>query len=281
MPPTYGDVVRDAAARLSAVSESPRLDAELLLAHALGMSRAGLLARFRDSGPVGAFGQYLDRRLAHEPVAYILGHREFYSLDFLVRPPVLIPRPETEHLVEAALGFITEAKRPLRILDLCTGSGCVAITLAAQMPHCEVTAVDIAPEAVTLARENAERANVRVCVLQGDLFDALPKDEALFDLITANPPYVETGEWDTLVPDITRYEDKRALLAGKDGLDCVRRIVAAAPGHLRPGGCMALEIGEKQYDDAAAVLARAGFTAMQPIFDLAKIRRIVCARRPV
>jgi release factor glutamine methyltransferase len=274
----YGDVVRDAAKRLSATSESPRLDAELLLAHALGLSRAGLLSRFRDTGPSGAFGDYLERRLVHEPVAYILGHREFYSLDFLVRPPVLIPRPETEHLVEAGLAFAKETGRPRRILDLCTGSGCVAVTLAHELPGSEVCAVDIAPEAITLAQENAERNGVTLRVLQGDLFDALPPDEPPFELITANPPYVETGEWDTLVPDITDYEDPGALLSGEDGLDCVRRIVAAAPRYLSQGGAIALEIGEKQYEAVEALLTHAGFTDMAPLADLAGIRRIATAR---
>lgn len=274
----YGDVVRDAATHLATVSESPRLDAELLLAHALGVSRASLLARFRDSGPLGPFNQYMNRRLAHEPVAYILGHREFFSMDFLVRPPVLIPRPETEHLVEAALAYAEEAERPLRILDLCTGSGCVGITLAAHLPKCRVTAVDIAPKAMALARKNAEHVGVRLRLLQGDLFAALPANEPPFDFITANPPYVETGEWNTLAPDITRYEDKQALLAGVDGLDCVRRIVAAAPGHLTAGGGIALEIGEKQYDAVAALLSGAGFGTIDAACDLAGIRRIISGR---
>ena len=277
----YGDVVRDAAARLSTVSESPRLDAELLLAHALNLSRASLLARFRDSGPLGDFALYLARRLAHEHVAYILGHREFYSLDFLVRPPVLIPRPETEHLVEAGLAFARRAGRPLRILDLCTGSGCVAITLAHELPASQVTAVDIASMALALAKENANRAGVAVRLLSGDLFDALPFDEPPFDLITANPPYVETGEWGTLVPDITRYEDPGALLAGEDGLDCVRRIAALAPRHLCPGAAIALELGEKQYDATVDILQSTGFIDIYPIYDLAKIRRIICAKRPL
>ncbi len=277
---SYGDVIRDAATRLAPLSESPRLDAELLLAHALGLSRSALIARFRDSGPVGPFEKYLQRRLAHEPVAYILGHREFYSLDFLVRPPVLIPRPETEHLVETALAFAKEAGRPIRILDLCTGSGCVAVTLAHELPASDVTAVDIAPEAVVLAQENAARTIVQVRVLQGDLFDALPSDEPPFDLITANPPYVEKGEWGTLAPDITEYEDPGALLSGEDGLDCVRRIIAEAAGHLSTGGGIALEIGEKQYDAVAALLTEAGFTNTGHVADLAGIHRIATARRP-
>ncbi len=278
MPSTYGDVVRDAATRLSTHSESPRLDAELLLAHALGLSRSALIARFRDTGSINNFNRFLKRRLAHEPVAYILGHREFYSLDFLVRPPVLIPRPETEHLVEAALMFAKDAQHPLRILDLCTGTGCVAITLASELPGSQVTATDISPEAVALARDNAERIGVSIRILQGDLFEALPPDEPPFDIITANPPYVETGEWDTLAPDIARYEDRRALLAGEDGLDCVRRIVAEAPGHLCPGGALGLELGEKQYDAAAEILGGVGFGENRAICDLAGIRRIIWGR---
>ena len=275
MTASYGDVLRDAAKRLSNLSESPQLDAELLLAHALGWSRSALLSHRCDSGPVGLFYDYLERRLAFEPVAYILGHREFYSLDFIVRAPVLVPRPETEHLVEAALACAKDWARPVRILDLCTGTGCVAITLAYELPGAQVVAVDIADEAVLLARENAAKAGLPVPVLQGDLFEALPEDEPLFDVITANPPYVETGEWDTLAPDITEYEDKRALLAGGDGLDCVRKIIAGLPGHLASGGYIVMEIGEKQYDAVSGLLTLAGFGKITAIYDLAGIRRII------
>ena len=280
MSAPYGDLLLQAAAQLSPRTDSPHLDAELLMAHALGVSRAGLLARLRETGPVGAFPEYLARRLAHEPVAYILGHREFYSLDFIVRPPVLIPRPETEHLVETGLAFAKEAGRRLRILDLCTGSGCVAVTLAHELPGSTVTAVDIAPVAAALARENAARARVPVRVLEGDLFDALPADEPAFDLITANPPYVEAAEWDTLAPDITRYEDPGALLSGEDGLDCVRRIVRQAPAHLVKGGMLAMEIGEKQYEAVAALFLQAGFENVACVPDLAGIRRIILGRWP-
>jgi len=207
-----------------------------------------------------------------------LGHRAFYSLDFLVRAPMLIPRPETEHLVEAALSFAKEAQRPLRILDLCTGTGCVAVTLAHELPGSDVTATDISPEAVALAQENAKRAGVNVSVRQGDLFEALPGNEPPFDIITANPPYVEAGEWSTLAPDITEYEDQRALLAGEDGLDCIRRIIASALGHLNPGGAIAMEIGEKQYDAVAQLLAAFGFTEIGCLHDLAQIRRIIHGR---
>jgi release factor glutamine methyltransferase len=139
--------------------------------------------------------------------------------------------------------------------------------------------VDVAPKAVVLARKNAEYVSVRLRVLQGDLFGALPNGEAPFDLVTANPPYVETGEWSALAPDITRYEDKQALLAGEDGLDCIRRIAAAAPAHLSPKGGIVLEIGEKQYDAATEILTKAGFGEIDATCDLAGIRRIISGRR--
>ncbi|MBW7863953.1 MAG: peptide chain release factor N(5)-glutamine methyltransferase [Candidatus Hydrogenedens sp.] len=282
MDAPLGDILRDAARQLAAVSESPRLDAELLLAHALGGTRSGLLSRLGDTVPCAAFPPLLARRMAHEPVAYILGTQEFFSLIFIVRPPMLIPRPETEHLVEAALARLANrpgGAPPARILDLCTGTGCVAVTLARHAPNTEVTATDLNPDAAALARENAALNNVPLRVLEGDLFAALPPNEPPFDAVLANPPYVETAEWDRLMPDIRLYEDPAALLAGEDGLDLIRRIIAEAPAHLAPGGLLALEIGETQYPAVAELLAAHGFRDIRAVKDLAGMDRIAVALR--
>ncbi len=282
MDAPLGDILRDAARQLAAVSESPRLDAELLLAHALVVTRSSLLSRLGDTVSCAAFPPLLARRMAHEPVAYILGTQEFFSLTFIVRPPMLIPRPETEHLVEAALAHLANrpgGAPPARILDLCTGTGCVAVTLARHAPNAEVTATDLNPDAAALARENAALNNAPLRVLEGDLFAALPPNEPPFDVVLANPPYVETTEWDGLMPDIRLYEDPAALLAGKDGLDLVRRMIAAAPAHLVTGGLLALEIGETQYPAVAALLAAHGFGDIRAVKDLAGMDRIAVALR--
>ncbi len=271
-----GAALRDAAARLRDVTDSPRLDAELLLAHSLGISRSTLLSRLHIPAPLDGFEALLARRLNHEPVAYITGGRGFYNLDFITRPPVLIPRPETEHLVEAALAHLKQwrGERPPRILDLCTGSGCVAITLACEIPGAKVSATDIGQEALALADENNRLHKAKVRLLRGDLFDALPKDEPPFDVIVSNPPYVETGEWAGLTPDIRLYEDTRALLAGEDGLDLIRRIIPEALPRLSPGGLLALEMGEKHHLKVAELMTACGYKGVRHVKDLAGIPRI-------
>lgn len=273
---TLGERLRSATRALEAVTDTPRLDAEILLAHALGISRAKLLAELREAHDPADFDALLARRMNHEPIAYILGEWEFFSLRFHCRAPILVPRPETEHLVETALDFL---RKPVgdrtRILDLCTGSGCVAVVLARHCPDAQVWAVDINPAAVALARENVARHASRVQVLEGDLFAPLPRDVAPLDVIVANPPYVADGEWETLPQVIRRHEDPVALLSGADGLDCVRRIVDEARGWLRPGGLLAMEIAETQGDAASALLEAHGYAEVSVLSDLAGQDRIV------
>ena len=281
MAAPLGETLRRAEEALRAVSDSPRLDAEILLAHAAGLNRAGLLARLRDTADCPGFEGLLARRLAHEPVAYILGEKEFFSLPFHASPPVLIPRPETEHLVETALERTKEGRSGApRILDLCTGTGCVAVTLARNLPECRMTATDIHPAALALAARNSARHGVAVSLFAGDLFAALPENVEPFDGVVSNPPYVEEGDWAGLAEDIRLYEDRAALVAGGDGLDLIRRIVLDSRSHLRPGGWIALEIGERQYPSVETLLQDAGYTGIRPTHDLAGIPRVISAVLP-
>lgn len=272
-------VLREAAAQLAELSDTPRLDGELLLAHALGMSRTALLTRPQQEVDTALFTPLLRRRLNHEPIAYILGTWEFFSLEFLVRPPVLVPRPETEHLVEAALVHL-RGNGSARVLDLCTGTGCVALSIAHSAPGAHVQAVDLQPHAVQLANENATRLGLAVSVYQGDLFAALPASTAPYDVITANPPYISPAEYAELSPVIQKHEDPVALISGEDGLDLVRRILNEAPQWLREGGVLAIEIGDTQ---SAAVRAHAeglGWQRIAFLPDLAGHLRIFTAIRP-
>jgi release factor glutamine methyltransferase len=273
--------VKKAATRLSAMTDTPRLDAELLAAHALGLSRSQLLARLRDVVEVPAcFEGYIQRRLNHEPIAYIVGDWEFFSLVFICRAPMLVPRPETEHLVEAALDFLGSASIPApKVLDLCTGTGCVAIAIGKNATGSRVTATDLNPDAVILAKKNAARHHLDVTFHEGDLFAALPENTPPYDAIVSNPPYVEAGDWDTLSPVIRLHEDPGALLSGPDGLDCVRAIVSGAGTHLVPGGLLALEIGEGQAEAVKELMGLAGFQGIGIRKDLAGIARIVDGRR--
>lgn len=275
------DLLRDATGRLEAVSETPRLDAEYLLAEVIGVTRSRLLGQLSAECAADAltrFESLLARRLNFEPIPYILGTWEFYGLEIHCRAPILVPRPETEHLVEVALAHLKSTPGP--VLDCCTGTGCVAIAIAINAPDCPVHALDIHPAAVALARENAALHGLSLPVDTGDLFAALPDTRLRFAVITANPPYVETGAWEALSPVITRHEDPGALLSGEDGLDCVRRIVAEATHWLLPGGLLALEIGETQAPAVLALLEDAGYTHIGAQDDLAGIARVVFGRRP-
>ncbi|MCP4643477.1 MAG: peptide chain release factor N(5)-glutamine methyltransferase [bacterium] len=269
-----------AADRIASISETPRVDAEILLAHTLGCTRAQLLARLKESVDAPNFDALVQRRLDCEPIAYILGDWEFYSMTFLVGPPTLVPRPETEHLVEAVLDHIGEG--PARVLELGTGTGCVALALAANAPACHVLATDIAAQALELASRNAEKHALtgRVSFAQGDLFEAVPDDAAPYDAVCSNPPYVETGAWPELSPVIRRHEDPDALLAGPDGLDVIRRIARDAQTYLKPGGLLAFEMGMGQTEAVCTLLEQHGYADIDVRPDLAGIGRVALARKP-
>lgn len=234
--------------------ESPRLDAELLLGHALGLSRIDLIVRSETAPePAGLsrFRELVRRRRQAEPTAYLLGQREFYGIPIRVDKRVLIPRPDTETLVEVALERSRHRSAHGLALDLCTGSGCVAIAFARQRPGWSVTGVDVSAEALQVAEDNALRAGTILSLAwqQSDLFTALPAKQ--YDLITANPPYIPSSVCLTLDSSIRDFEPRLALDGGADGLDVTRRIVASAPDWLAPSGVLAVEIG---YDQSAEVM---------------------------
>ena len=269
------------AALLSAARQRiPASEARLLLGHLLGRSAAWLEAHRDDETSVeGEFSTLVGRRAAGEPVAYLVGVREFYGRDFSVTPDVLIPRPETELLVDIAkekVGAGNTAHCAASILDLGTGSGCLAITLALELPRARVAAIDLSPAALAIARANAQRLGAAVEFIDSDWFAALPAQR--FDLIVANPPYVAAGD-PHLNQDDLRFEPVGALTDHADGLSAIRRIVAEAPDWLADGGWLFLEHG---YDQAAAVaelLAGAGLAAVERHCDLAGIVRACGGRR--
>lgn len=253
----------------------PLSEARLLLRHVLGVTHAALEAHpEREVSPreTADFHTLAMRRAAGEPIAYLTGHREFYGLEFHVTPAVLIPREETELLVEIAV-----EKPARRILDLGTGSGCLAIAVARELPRAQVTAVDASAAALAVARENAARHGVAVRFLQGDWFAPLGGER--FDLILANPPYVAEADPHLAQGDV-RFEPRGALAAGPDGLDDIRRIAAAAAAHLVAGGRLVFEHGYDQAQAVAALLAQAGFVAIEQRRDLAGIPRVTGGARP-
>ncbi|MCL2192098.1 MAG: peptide chain release factor N(5)-glutamine methyltransferase [Treponema sp.] len=264
--------------------ENPTLDASLLLAEVLGINRSLLLVAAGD--PLGetsrvAFDWLIRRRVGGECVAYILGRKEFYGLEFLVNQSVLVPRPDTETLVEVALARLPATRQPLRVLDLCTGSGAVAIAVKHQMPELEVWATDISPKVLEIAKTNATRLlpQGHITFLCGNLFDAFRVDsKPLFHLITSNPPYVPAGEIPGLSPEV-RAEPALALDGGDDGLDLIRNIILDAPGFLSPSGTLMLEADPRQMDEIALLLENAGFTDIQTHQDLTGRERVIVAQK--
>lgn len=252
--------------------DEPRLDAELLLAEATGWERAQLAANPEAEIPPAAARRYAEtvrRRLRREPIAYILGRRGFRYLDLAVDPRVLIPRPETELLVEFALEL-----RPRTVLDVGTGSGAVALAIAAELAEAEVTATDTSADALAVAADNAKQLGLAERV--GFLVGTLPPLGEEFDLVVANLPYVSEGDWGNLQPEVTKWEPREALLAGPEGLDVFRSAVPALAGVAK---VLALEIGAGQAAPVAGLLREAGFGAIELRPDLAGIERLVAGRR--
>jgi release factor glutamine methyltransferase len=259
--------------------ESPRLDAEVLLAFAIGGTRVQLVVdreRPLEAGELGRFRALVKRRRSREPVAYLMGTREFYGRVFQVDRRVLVPRPDTETLVDVALRRTRERSMSMRALDLCTGSGCVGITLARERPTSRVHATDSSEDALAVARANALRLGAyNASFAKGDLFEGLEPERCRFDVIVANPPYIPRGEIATLAPDVRDYEPRSALDGGETGLDLVRRIVADAPRHLTEGGTLAIEVGAGQAPEAATILASRGFERVTATRDYGRVDRVV------
>lgn len=256
--------------------DAPRLTGELLLAHALRCDRVRLYLDFdkpMGEAELAVFRELVKRRADGEPTAYILGRREFYGRPFLVGPDVLIPRPETELVVEAALAALPEGGRAL---DLCAGSGAIGVTLALERKGARVVATELSPAALAVARRNAEALGATVELLEGDLFSPLAADER-FDVVVGNPPYVPAGELPGLAREVLR-EPAMALDGGPDGLALLRRIVAEAPRWLVPGGTLVLEMHESHAESLPALCREAGFTTAEPRKDLAGLWRFVVAR---
>lgn len=256
---TVAQALRDAAGQLDAVADTGRLDAELLMAHALGVSRSALLLRhMRDEVPAG-FAPLLARRLAHEPVAYILGHQEFFSRPFFVTRDVLIPRADSETLIHAALEF---SPAPQRVLDCGTGSGALLLTILAECRDATGVGIDRSERALAIASRNAEELDLagRSAMMRRDWtrpgwHDGLGR----FDLILANPPYVEADA--ELAPSVRLHEPHGALFAGPDGLEDYRKLVPQLPSLLEPGGVAVVEIGAAQAEAVSAIATAAGLAS--------------------
>jgi release factor glutamine methyltransferase len=276
------NLVSEGAMRLSAGPHPGRArqDAEALLFHVLGKSKAWLFAHLDDELPEDQstrFAQIIERRYRGEPIQYIVGEAEFYGLPFRVTPDVLIPRPETEYLVEKALELAASFPA-LRIVDVGAGSGCIAIALAHHLPQARITAIDLSAPALAVARENAKRNGVALRFLEGDLL--APVAGEFFEIIVSNPPYVPLADRATLAVEVRDHEPAVALFAGDDGLEICRRLIPQAFAALVPGGFLLLEIGHGQSQAIAALLAAAGFGRVEFLPDLQSIPRIACAQRP-
>lgn len=283
---TLRESLIDATTRLSTsehLRSDARRDAELLLLHVLQIDRATLLAhpdRNLSSDELAAYQAAITRRLNHEPIQYITGQQEFFGLMLKVTPATLIPRPETEHLVEAVLDRVPH-DQPVKILDVGTGTGAIALALAAHLPYTEVTAVDLSPEALAVAHENAVTHNLadRIRFLESDLLAGLAPSErsAAFDAVASNPPYIPEDDRTGLHPQVRDYEPSQALFAGPLGIEIYHRLIPQAQSALKVGGLLAMEIGHGQSEALISLLA--DWKDVQLIEDLQQVPRVVLARK--
>ena len=285
----FADVLKEAIDMLSSHRiEQARLEAELLLAHVLGLRKEDFIIRreleLTDSQE-NKLQQLIERRCRKEPLAYIVGHREFWSLEFKVNRGVLIPRPETEGVIECLLSLCRDEanEQPTRILDVGTGSGILAIVAAIELPKSQVTAVDYSDDALGVARENTLRHQVmeQLEFLRMDFMCdwSLPSSDH-FDFILSNPPYIPSKDLETLMSDVRDYEPRLALDGGPDGLVCYRRIIASAFPVLKPGGHLIFEVGDDQAGPVKQSLqVHGGFDEIRIIQDLSERDRVICARR--
>ena len=272
---------RDRFLRAGISRDEATLDAEVLARHVLACDRATLLTRARDPLPSAferLFEDLVQRRVAREPVAYIVGHREFWGLEFEVTPAVLIPRPETELIIEEALSSWPARDAVRRVIDVGTGSGCLAVVLAIEFAAAKVIGTDLSPEALEVAGRNGARHNLggRVSFIRANLLDRI---SGAADLIVSNPPYLRAGDAPELQPEVARYEPSSALYAGADGLDVIRRLFAEAPPHLADNGQLIVEFGFDQEPGVRGAAERTGWTIDRIRQDLQGIPRVAVLRR--
>lgn len=272
--------LRQATERLQAGSRGDaRLDAETLLMYALGRERAYLYAHPElelSCSDVSRYSRMLDRRIAGEPLQYITGHQQFFGLDLEVNPSVLIPRPETEHLVEAAIDLLRTIPAA-RLIDVGTGSGCIALALAKELPQLTIDAVDISREALAIARANAQRLGVnQITFAVSDLLEKFLNEGSQFDMVVSNPPYVGESEADKLQVEVREHEPHCALFGGEQGLDIYRRLIPQAKRVLKPGGWLAMEIGFSQQSAILELLR--DWNEVRSVADLRGIPRVILAR---
>jgi release factor glutamine methyltransferase len=276
-------IARGAAELASAGVEDSRLEAEIILAAACASSRPAVICGLAkiDHSARERFASMIERRRRREPLAYILGHKEFYSLDFEVTPAVLIPRPETEMVVAAALDFISTRPK-LSVCDIGTGSGAVALAIAANAPGARLTAADISSQALVIAQRNAVRLELasRIRFRHADCFDPIDNMGALgrFDLIVSNPPYIRTDQVTRLAPEVSRFEPHIALCGGHHGLALYRRLAGRLAEHLAHGGSAIVEIGAEQSEAVTEIMHRAGAISTKVMCDLAGLPRVVVAK---
>ena len=267
-------------------SDSSRLDAEVLLAEALQCQRIELYTRFEEVPPADTLNEYrawVKRRGAGEPVAYIVGHKEFYSINFDVTPNVLIPRPETEHIVVAAIEAAKSIDdSPIRIIDVGTGSACVAIALAKHIPSSVIAATDISTDALEVARANAAKHEVtdRVRFFTGDLLEALPAGSKPVHLIVSNPPYIGREEINTVEETVLKYEPEMALFGGEQGTEIIQRLVDQSVDMLLPGGQLIFENSPAVFDQCLEIIEKSPLTLVEAIKDFAGLRRVIVAEKP-
>jgi len=275
--------IRQGTERLQANARGDaRLNAETLLMHVLKRDKAYLYAYPElelSCSEINRYSELLQRRGSGEPLQYITGHQEFWGLDLLVTPDVLIPRPETEHVVEAALELLRDIETP-SVIDVGTGSGCIALALASELPRAKIEAVDISNEALEVARNNAKRLNLanQVAFSQSDLLGSYREDWPTFDMVVSNPPYVGDSEADKLQVEVRNYEPHQALFGGgNEGLDIYRRLIPQAARVLKPSGWLVMEIG---YTQEHAVRARlSDWNEVRSVADLQGIPRVVIAQK--
>jgi release factor glutamine methyltransferase len=276
-PQTVAQAIRDGAALLGTIADNPRLEARLLLAHALGVTRNDLIREPQRTVDPGPYQALLTRRIAHEPIALITGHREFWSLDFLVSPATLIPRPDSETVIAAALAAFADRSPPQRILDLGTGTGCLLLALLTEFPSAYGIGLDIAPDAASLARTNATRLGLsdRSAFAVSDWTNPVT---GRFDLIVSNPPYIPGADIACLMPEVAHHEPRSALDGGPDGYDAYRTILPNLADHVAANGVVVLELGQGQAHYVAELAHSAGWQTEFHL-DLGDIRRAIVLAR--